>query len=191
MEAISADAIALYLQELEQRGLAASTIRKDRAALNGFAKYLHALRAIDVTEILMIQGPRMHRAPSTRDSLDTETWQRVQQTARARAEAGSALAARDEAIIVCSGRRRRADELRGAQEDRRARPARRGGGGGALPPARLRHTFATLYMQRDGARLEQLQVLMGHASIDTTAQYLHTTADELEADAMRREVAHA
>jgi len=34
----------------------------------------------------------------------------------------------------------------------------------------LRHTFATLYMQRDGARLEQLQVLMGHASIDTTAR---------------------
>ena len=37
-------------------------------------------------------------------------------------------------------------------------------------PHVLRHTFATLYMQRDGARLEQLQVLMGHASIDTTAR---------------------
>ncbi len=50
-------------------------------------------------------------------------------------------------------------------------------------PHVLRHTFATLYMQRDGARLEHLQRLMGHASIDTTAQYLYTTATELEADA--------
>ena len=44
-------------------------------------------------------------------------------------------------------------------------------------PHVLRHTFATLYMRRDGARLEHLQRLMGHASIDTTAQYLHTTAN--------------
>lgn len=42
-------------------------------------------------------------------------------------------------------------------------------------------------MQRDGARLEQLQVLMAHALIDTTAQYLHTTTDELEADATARD----
>ncbi|MGI8624014.1 MAG: tyrosine-type recombinase/integrase [Solirubrobacteraceae bacterium] len=48
-------------------------------------------------------------------------------------------------------------------------------------PHVLRHTLATLYMQRHGARLEQLQVLMGHASINTTAQYLHTTIAELEA----------
>ncbi len=53
-------------------------------------------------------------------------------------------------------------------------------------PHVLRHTFATLYMQRDGARLEQLQLLMGHASIDTTALYLHTTVAELETDARAR-----
>lgn len=103
MKAISAEAIALYLQELEARGLAASTIKKDRAAINRFAKYLHALRAIDATEILMIGGPKMHRVPSTRDSLDSETWQRVQQATRASAAGGSALAARDEAMIALLG----------------------------------------------------------------------------------------
>lgn len=46
-----------------------------------------------------------------------------------------------------------------------------GVGDGLCHPHVLRHTFATLYMQRGGARLEQLQVPMGHASIDTTAQY--------------------
>lgn len=53
-------------------------------------------------------------------------------------------------------------------------------------PHVLRHTFATLYMQRPD-RLKRLQLLMGHASIDTTAQYLHTTTDELEADAAARD----
>jgi len=272
VEAITADAIALYLQELEQRDLAASTIKKDRAAINRFAKYLHALRAIDATEILMIGGPKMHRAPSTRDSLDSESWQRVRQAARARAGAGSALAARDEAIITLLGacglrneevrslrdrflRGRRAwlrvmgkgrrerefpltaqiaetlrawDALRPPSSTgtrlmfpRLGRPDARGAHvrAAAVPPSRaddgrissealrkivapvlraagvgeelchphvLRHTFATLYMQRDGARLEQLQLLMGHASIDTTAQYLHTNLEALEADAERR-----
>lgn len=58
-------------------------------------------------------------------------------------------------------------------------------------PHVLRHTFATLYVQRPDARLERLQLLMRHASIDTTAQCLHTTTttttDELEADAAARE----
>lgn len=45
-----------------------------------------------------------------------------------------------------------------------------------------RQTFAALDMQRRAARLEDLQQLIGHASIDTTSQYLHTAADELEAD---------
>ncbi len=62
-----------------------------------------------------------------------------------------------------------------------------GVGEGLCHPHVLRHTFATLYMQRDGARLEQLQVLMGTRSIDTMAQYLHTTIDELEADASARD----
>ncbi len=275
VEAISADAIALYLQELEQRGLAASTIKKDRAAINRFAKYLHALRAIDATEILMIQGARMHKGSSTRGSLDPETWQRVQQVARARAANGSALAVRDEAIITLLGAcglrneevrslrvndrfaRGRRTWLRVMGKGRRerefpltahvtetlrawdalrpdelaehplmflrlGRPDARGAHAraAAVPPTRaddgrissealkkivapvmraagvgeklchphvLRHTFATLYMQRDGARLEQLQLFMGHASIDTTAQYLHTTTAELEADALSRD----
>jgi len=50
IEAITADAIAEYLQVLEQRGLSASTIKKDRAAINRFVRYLHTLRALDATE---------------------------------------------------------------------------------------------------------------------------------------------
>jgi len=284
VEAITADAIAAYLKELEHRGLAASTIKKDRAAINRFAKYLHTLRLIDATELLMIDGPRMRRAPSTRDSLDQATWQRVQKIARARLtpdarqRSTATLAARDLAILMLLGAcglrneevralpvdavfLRRADGnrawLRVTGKGRREReflltadvtdalhawerlrpaeirehplmfprlgrahadgsyaraaptpptgedrgrvssealrkivaPVMRAAGVGEelCHPHVLRHTFATLYMQRDGARLEHLQRLMGHASIDTTAQYLHTTANELEADATARE----
>ena len=47
----------------------------------------------------------------------------------------------------------------------------------------LRHTFATLYLQRrthDSAALSKLQELLGHASIETTRGYVHHTRDELE-----------
>jgi integrase len=50
-------------------------------------------------------------------------------------------------------------------------------------PHVLRHTFATLYLQRrthDPAALTKLQELLGHASLDTTRGYLHHTRDELE-----------
>jgi site-specific recombinase XerD len=53
-------------------------------------------------------------------------------------------------------------------------------------PHVLRHTFATLHRRHEKAQLPKLQILMGHASIDATAQYVHTTADELEADATTR-----
>lgn len=68
IEAITADAIAAYLEELEHRGLSPSTAKKDRAAINRFAKYLHTLRQIDATEILMPTDPAMRAAPSTCDS---------------------------------------------------------------------------------------------------------------------------
>ena len=47
----------------------------------------------------------------------------------------------------------------------------------------LRHTFATLYLQRrthDSGALTKLQELLGHASLETTRGYLHHTRDELE-----------
>jgi len=50
-------------------------------------------------------------------------------------------------------------------------------------PHVLRHTFATLYLQRrthDSGALTKLQELLGHASLETTRGYLHHTRDELE-----------
>lgn len=50
-------------------------------------------------------------------------------------------------------------------------------------PHILRHTFATLYLQRrthDSGALTKLQELLGHASLETTRGYLHHTRDELE-----------
>ena len=50
-------------------------------------------------------------------------------------------------------------------------------------PHVLRHTFATLYLQRrdhDPGALTKLQELLGHASLETTRGYLHHSRDELE-----------
>ena len=47
-------------------------------------------------------------------------------------------------------------------------------------PHVLRHTYGTLFMRRPRARLERLRELRGHASIDTTAVYVHHTHDDLE-----------
>lgn len=284
IDAITADAVAAYLDELEARGLAVVTIKKDRAAVNRFVRYLHTLRLIDATEILMIEGPRTRGAPSARPSLDLEQWRRVQQIAADRLVPdprhrwSPTLAARNAAIIqllgACGlrneevralpanavylrhadpgrawlrvtgkGRRERefplaADVLAALRRWEQARPdeirehpllfprlgrALADGGyprAAPAPPTRedrgrlssetlrkvvaavmraadvpeemchphvLRHTFATLYMRRDGARLEQLQHLMGHASITTTSQYVHTTADQFEADVRARD----
>lgn len=280
IEALTADAVAAYLYELEARGLSVTTIRKDRAAINRFARYLHTLRLIDATEILMVDGPRLHAALPPRDNLDAATWQRVQRLAAGR-EPGPrrdpATAARDGAIILLlgacglrneevrqlpvaavyqraggarpwlrvtgKGRRERefplaADVVAALERWQRLRPpevrehpllfprigrARADGTrtqAAATPPTAqdagllssealrkivapvmhaagvpphqchphvLRHTFATLYMRRDGARVEQLQRLMGHASLTTTAQYVHVAADELEAEVGRHD----
>lgn len=284
VEAFTADAVAAYLLELEDHGLAGATIRKDRAAINRFAKYLHALRLIDATEILMIGGPRIPKQPATRDSLDADTWARVQQIARARLtpagrqRTSATFAARDLAVLLLlgacglrneevralpldaifhrpgdrrrswlritgKGRRQRempltSDVAAALEAWKQARPSEiaahpllfprlgratvdgRYPAVAPCPPTRadrglissealrkivapimraagvhhrlchphvLRHTFATLYMQRPDARLQHLQLLMGHAAIDTTSEYLHTSARELEADAVTRE----
>ena len=284
VEAITADAIADYLLHLEDRGLSVSTIKKDRAAINRFVRYLHTLRVIDATEILMIEGPRMHRGASARPALDEASWRRVQAVARARLQPDArqrstpTLAARDHAVLMLlgacglrneevrtlpvdavfvrrsdgnrawlavtgKGRRERefpltADVVDALHRWEQARPPEiadhplmfpRLGRADAtglharaatVPPTNtdagrissealrkivapvmktagvpdqlahphvLRHTFATLYMRRPGARLEHLQALMGHASIKTTADYVHVVAEELEADVDARD----
>ena len=46
-------------------------------------------------------------------------------------------------------------------------------------PHSLRHAFATRLMER-GANIRNVQKLLGHESIETTAQYLDVTARHLE-----------
>jgi integrase len=46
-------------------------------------------------------------------------------------------------------------------------------------------------MARPDARIEQLQKLMGHADISTTAVYLHQTATDLEAAVLAQHPARA
>lgn len=70
--AFTADALAAYVDHLEAHE-APATVRKERAALNRLARYLHTLGAIDATEILMIEGTRATGPAPTRDALDRAT----------------------------------------------------------------------------------------------------------------------
>lgn len=47
-----------------------------------------------------------------------------------------------------------------------------------VTPHTLRHTFATMLLQ-NGARIEDVQPMMGHANISTTRIYMHFTNDYL------------
>lgn len=47
-----------------------------------------------------------------------------------------------------------------------------------VTPHTLRHTFATMLL-RNGARIEDVQPMMGHANISTTRIYMHFTNDYL------------
>ena len=50
---------------------------------------------------------------------------------------------------------------------------------GAVTPHVLRHAYATHAMQQ-GAYVRDVQVAMGHSSLETTMAYLHTEAGRVE-----------
>ena len=72
LSALTADALAAYLDKLEDQGRAPGTIKKERAALNHLAKYLHTLGVIDATAILLVEGTALNDRERTRDALDRE-----------------------------------------------------------------------------------------------------------------------
>jgi integrase len=108
LSAFTADALAAYLDELE-RDKAPATVKKERAALNRLARYLHTLGAIDATENLMVETAGARDGAPTRDALDAATYKRVKTLARAklvrsaRMRTERATAARDLALILVLG----------------------------------------------------------------------------------------
>ncbi len=63
---------------------------------------------------------------------------------------------------------------------------RRAGLSAQLHPHSLRHTFATLLLER-GAALEEVRDLLGHVSLATTSVYLHVSANRLRGAMSRLE----
>ncbi|MDQ3881465.1 MAG: tyrosine-type recombinase/integrase [Chloroflexota bacterium] len=108
LSAFTADALAAYLDDLEEKKVPA-TVKKERAALNRLAKYLHTLGAIDATEILMVETAGLKDATTSRDALDAATYERVKTLARARLvrsarmRASRPTATRDYALILVLG----------------------------------------------------------------------------------------
>jgi len=51
--------------------------------------------------------------------------------------------------------------------------------GGQITPHCLRHSFAT-HLMRAGANVRDVQAVMGHVSIETTAGYLHPECESLQ-----------
>jgi site-specific recombinase XerD len=110
LRAFTADVLATYLDELElEHDKAPATVKKERAALNRLARYLHTLGAIDATEILMVETAGARDGTPTRDALDAATYERVKTLARARLvrsarmRSARATAARDHALILVLG----------------------------------------------------------------------------------------
>ncbi len=278
VEAFTADALAEYLDEIEQ-DKAPATVKKERAALNRLAKYLHKIGRIDATEILMIETTGLTEGELVkRDALEETTWRVVKAIARARLQqeprgrTSAPAARRDLAIVLALGDMGlRSAELRGLQREAIAprrvdgktpwlrvvgkgdkerflpiageteqallewvtvRDAMFGPAGDLFPrlgrrrsdgtfpdaggrlsgrglrdvvrpmmlaagvegrrahPHVLRHTYGTLYMSRPGARIEDLRILMGHASVQTTAVYVHKSRADIE-EAVLANQAHA
>jgi len=121
--ALTADAVASYLDGLEAQGRSPATVRKERAAINRLTRYLQLVGAIDQStalEILDVEAVTVSGRPKQRPALDEQTWQRVKDRAAARVleltpagRATAPVATRDLAIVVCLGELGlRSEELR-------------------------------------------------------------------------------
>jgi len=78
-----------------------------------------------------------------------------------------------------AARNRRTPLDRGAVHKALSRAARKAGLGTCLGPHALRHSFETCMLER-GTDLRTLQVLLGHASMESTAIYLHITTARVQ-----------
>jgi site-specific recombinase XerD len=121
--AFTSQAFVGYLDELEQR-CSASTVNKERAALRKLARYLHQLRLIDATVVLMVEIPTVTDTAPARRGLDRPSWEGVLTVARARLTASARrrcsphTAARDLALIqVLGGTGLRSHEARALSAD--------------------------------------------------------------------------
>jgi len=112
LQALTADAVAGYLDCLEAAGRAATTVRKERSAINRLVKQLaleQRLHPIEASTILMVEAASPDTSQLPRRALDEATWQRVKAAARARlhpgprARASTETATRDLAIVLCLG----------------------------------------------------------------------------------------
>jgi integrase len=121
--ALTADAVAGYLDALEAQGRSPATVRKERAAINRLTRYLQLVGAIDQStalEILDVEAVTVSGRSKPRPALDEQTWQRVKDRAAARVleltpagRASAPVATRDLAIVVCLGELGlRSEELR-------------------------------------------------------------------------------
>lgn len=151
LASFTADALAAYLDQLEDRR-APGTVKKERAALNRLAKYLHTLGAIDATEILMVEATPLRDGTAHREALDELTWRRVKEIARARlvrsprARGSRPAAARDYALILVLGQMGlRSEEARSLEVS-------------AVRPKRADGLRPWLRVQGKGAKVRELPI---------------------------------
>jgi site-specific recombinase XerD len=62
-----------------------------------------------------------------------------------------------------------------------SKAARRAGIDKDVTPHVLRHTFATRYLEHSDGDIRSLQDILGHANLETTARYLHPSAERVQA----------
>ena len=91
--AMTADAVAGYLDMLEHQGRSKATVRKERAALNRLTRHLQLIGAIEQTTALEILDVEASTQPGSRGCdrrwmRDVATRERPRGGARARAVAG-------------------------------------------------------------------------------------------------------